>query len=168
MRSMEKPLIARVNGVAAGAGVSLALACDLVVASESASFLQAFVKVGLVPDSGATWLLPRLIGLHRAAELAFFGEKISASDAAAMGLINKVVAAEVLDSVVAQMAEALAQLPTKAIGLMKRMFNASATHTLEQHLDYEAQCQEIAGLTEDHAEGVRAFFEKRAPNFRGR
>lgn len=167
IRSMDKPVIAAVNGVASGAGCSLALACDLRVAAESALFHQAFVFVGLIPDSGATFFMPRLIGLARAAELAFTGEKIDAKRACEIGLVNRVVPdAELMDHA-NKLAHKLAKLPTKAIALTKRLLNQSFSNTLDQQLEAEAFAQETAGLTRDHTEGVRAFMGKRKPDFTG-
>jgi 2-(1,2-epoxy-1,2-dihydrophenyl)acetyl-CoA isomerase len=167
IRSMEKPIIAAVNGVAAGAGASLALACDIRVCAETASFVQAFVGVGLVPDNGSTWFLPRMIGFPRAFELAATGQKLSAGDALALGLVNRVVAADSLADVAGDLAIKLAAAPTKAIGLTKRAMNRALLTSLDEALDYEAQLQEIAGHTADHREGVTAFLEKRPPRFTG-
>ncbi|GAB6932740.1 enoyl-CoA hydratase-related protein [Calditerricola satsumensis] len=168
LTSLEKPVVAAVNGVAAGAGVSLALACDLKLASDKASFVQAFVHIGLVPDSGSTWFLPRLVGLTKAMELALLGDKVSAEEAARIGLINRVVPHDALMPEALTLAERLAQMPTRAIALTKRAFYKGLTVPLSEQLAYEAHLQAIAGKTEDHREGVRAFFEKRKPVFRGR
>lgn len=168
LTSLEKPVVAAVNGVAAGAGVSLALACDLKLASDKASFVQAFVHIGLVPDSGSTWFLPRLVGLTKAMELALLGDKVSAEEAARIGLINRVVPHDALMPEAIALAERLAQMPTRAIALTKRAFYKGLTVPLSEQLAYEAHLQAIAGKTEDHREGVRAFFEKRKPVFRGR
>ena len=168
IRTMEKPVLGAVNGVAAGAGASLALACDLRIAAQSASFIQAFVGVGLVPDSGGTWALVRMLGFPRAYELAVSGRKVGSDEALALGLVNRVVPdAEIADAA-AKWAEQLASGPTKALGLTKRAMNRAALSSLDDALSYEAQLQEIAGRTEDHAEGVAAFLEKRRPEFRGR
>lgn len=167
MRNLEKPILAAVNGVAAGAGCSLALACDLIFASETASFIQAFVRVGLVPDSGGLFFLPRLVGLARAMELCLGGETVSARDAERIGLVNRVVPQEDLLKTAREWALRLAQGPGKAIGLIKRGLNRSVGSDLESMLEVEAQLQEIAGRTQDHREGVLAFLEKRAPHFRG-
>jgi 2-(1,2-epoxy-1,2-dihydrophenyl)acetyl-CoA isomerase len=167
LRTMEKPVIAMVNGVAAGAGASIAFACDLRIASQKASFLQAFVKVGLIPDSGACWLLPRLAGYGRAMELAMLGEKIDADTALRYGLVNRVYPEEQLKTETEALARQLAQGPTAAIGLMKRAMNRAMTVDLEAFLDYEAHLQEIAGRTDDYTEGVSAFLEKRAAQFSG-
>jgi len=167
LRTMEKPVIAAINGVAAGAGFATALACDLKVMAAEASFVPAFDKVALVPDSGSTFHWLRQLGLSRALEVAFFGGRISAEQALAWGFVNKVVpAAEVLTAA-QQMAATLAKGPTKAFGLVKRAMNAAFANDLAAQLDYEAYLQEIAGRSHDHHEGVAAFFEKREPKFRG-
>ncbi|MCL6517672.1 enoyl-CoA hydratase-related protein [Alicyclobacillus sp.] len=168
MTSLEKPVIAMVNGVAAGAGASLALACDLRVASDQASFVQAFVHIGLIPDSGATWFLPRLVGLAKAMELTFLGETVSAEEAWRIGLVNRVVPHEQLREEVGRLAERLATLPTTAIGLTKRALYDGLHASLHDSLQREAILQQLAGQTEDHREGVQAFREKRRPVFRGR
>jgi 2-(1,2-epoxy-1,2-dihydrophenyl)acetyl-CoA isomerase len=168
IRKMEKPVIAAVNGVAAGAGCSLALACDLRIAGESAVFVQSFVHVGLIPDSGATYFMPRLIGLARAAELAFTGEKVDARRAYEIGLVNLVIADAELMSYTNNLARKLAALPTRSIALTKRLLNQSFANTLDAQLEAEAFAQETAGLTQDHLEGVRAFMEKRKPGFVGK
>jgi 2-(1,2-epoxy-1,2-dihydrophenyl)acetyl-CoA isomerase len=168
LRDLVKPVIAAVNGVAAGAGLSLALACDLRIASDKASFIEVFINVGLAPDSGNTFFLPRLVGLAKAMELCFTGDKILADGALAMGLVNKVVPAEELTKATQEIAHKLAKLPTAAIGLTKRLLYQSLNSNLEEQLEAEAVAQETAGLTADHREGVRAFFEKRQPGFHGR
>jgi 2-(1,2-epoxy-1,2-dihydrophenyl)acetyl-CoA isomerase len=167
LRTMEKPVIGAINGVAAGAGASVALACDLRVCAESASFVQAFIGVGLVPDSGSTWFMTHLVGYPRAFELAITGQKLGAAEALAAGLVNRVVPAEELLPAVNELAGRLAQAPTRAIGLTKRAMNRALTTRLEEALAYEAMLQEIAGRTADHREGVSAFLEKRAPKFSG-
>lgn len=167
LRTIEKPVVAAVNGVAAGAGCSIALACDLRIAADKASFIQAFVKVGLVPDSGSTFLLPRLVGLGKALEMAFTGDPLDAGSALDLGLVSRVVAHEELMPVTMGLAQRLAQSPTRAIGLTKRAMNRALCVDLEMALDYEADMQEIAGRTHDHREGVQAFVEKRAPQFTG-
>lgn len=168
LRGLEKPVLAAVNGVAAGAGLSLALACDLRIASEKAFFIEAFVNVGLVPDAASTFFLPRLVGLGKAMEMCFTGEKVSAADALAVGLVNRVVPAEELMKATQELAARLAKLPTRAIGLMKGLLYRSFDSDLDRQLEAEAIAQETAGLTADHREGVLAFFEKRAPLFEGK
>ncbi len=167
MRDLPKPIICKLNGVAAGAGCSLVLACDVIIASEAASLSQLFINIGLVPDSGATFFLPRMVGSLKAFELCALGTKISAHDALELGLVNQVVTAESLDKIVQQMAERYATAPTKAIGLIKKMLQKSGSATLNEMLDYEADCQGIAGQSADFREGVTAFLEKREPRFTG-
>jgi 2-(1,2-epoxy-1,2-dihydrophenyl)acetyl-CoA isomerase len=167
IRILPKPVIARVNGVAAGAGCSLALACDLIVAAEDAVFTEVFINIGLVPDSGSSWFLPRLVGMAKSFELCSMGTKIKARDAVSIGLINKAVPAEELDETVKAYTTYYATAPTRSIGILKQMLNKSGTATLDEMLDYEAYCQEIAGNTADYKEGVTAFLEKRKPNFTG-
>lgn len=168
IRLTEKPFVCAVNGVAAGAGANIAFACDLVVAAEGATFVQSFSKIGLVPDSGGTWMLPRLVGLQRATWLAMLGEKIDANRAKEWGLIFDVVPAATLSDTTFDLARRLAAMPTRALGLIKRGFNAGATNDLEAQLVLEVELQREAGRTEDYAEGVRAFVEKRKPRFQGR
>lgn len=166
-RKIEKPIICAVNGVAAGAGANIALACDITLAAKSASFIQAFSKIGLIPDSGGTYTLPRLIGLQKAAALMFLGEKVSADDAEKMGMIYKSVSDEDLQSEAMKIATTLAKMPTKGIGLTKRLLNESFNNTLSSQLDLEGDLQTLAGNTYDYNEGVRAFLEKRQPIFKG-
>ena len=168
MRAIEPPRIPARNGVAAGPGRRIALAGDFRLASDRASFIQAFVKVGLIPDSGSTWLLPRLIGPTRALELMSSGERLSAHDALTWGLINRVIPADEFEATVAAWAQRLAEGPTRALGLTKRAFNQALTSTLAEALETEAVLQDVAGATADSREGVRAFMEKRAPVFIGR
>jgi 2-(1,2-epoxy-1,2-dihydrophenyl)acetyl-CoA isomerase len=168
LQHLEKPVLAAVNGVAAGAGLSLALACDLRIASDKASFIEVFVNVGLVPDSGSTFFLPRLVGLGKALELCFTGDKISAADALRLGLVNRVVPAEELTKATQELAGRLAKLPTRALGLMKRLLYRSFDSDLDAQLEAEALAQESAGATADHREGIMAFFEKRPAVFQGK
>ncbi len=168
MRRLPKPIVGAINGVAAGAGCSLALACDLRVASSQASFLQAFVRIGLVPDSGSSFFLPRLIGLARAAEMMFLAEPVPADRALELGLVNRVVPPDQLLPAAHELALKLAQLPTKAIGQAKRQLNLALSASLEAVLEEEAAGQAMASQTRDHLEGVRAFLEKRTPKFIGK
>ena len=168
LRAVPLPVVCAVNGVAAGAGASYALACDIVLAGRSARFIQAFVKIGLVPDSGASFFLPRLIGEARARALAMLGETVDAERAEAWGMIWRVVDDAALQPEAEKLTAHLATQPTEALAAMKRMFAASATHTLDAQLDLERDLQAEAGRSADYAEGVRAFLEKRAPVFRGR
>jgi 2-(1,2-epoxy-1,2-dihydrophenyl)acetyl-CoA isomerase len=168
LRDLPKPIVAAVNGVAAGAGVSLALAADLIVAAAEARFILAFVRIGLVADSGATRALVRALGRHRAARLIFTGDPLSAADAAEAGLLAEVVPGDQLQEAARGLATRLAAGPTKAIGYAKRLINAAEDATLAESLATEAALQELAGRTEDHAEGVAAFGGKREPRFIGR
>jgi 2-(1,2-epoxy-1,2-dihydrophenyl)acetyl-CoA isomerase len=165
---LEKPTIAAIHGAAAGAGMSLALVCDFRLAAENASFIEAFIHIGLVPDSGSIYFLPRIVGVAKALELAILGEKISAEQAYQLGLVTKVVESEQLQAEALAFARKLAAMPTRAIGLIKRSLDYGLNHSLTETLEYEAYAQEIAGKTEDHQEGVRAFMEKRRPNFSGK
>ena len=167
IRNMEKPVVAAVNGVAAGAGASIALCCDIVVACESATFIQAFSKIGLIPDSGGTFFLPRLIGMQKAAALMMTAEPVLAKDAEKIGMIYKVFSDDSFEEESWKLASKLAVMPTKGLGLTKRLLNASYSNNLEEQLDMEDQCQAIAGNTSDCKEGLEAFFEKRKPNFKG-
>jgi 2-(1,2-epoxy-1,2-dihydrophenyl)acetyl-CoA isomerase len=167
IRALEKPVIAAVNGPAAGAGMSFACACDLRVASDKASFVPAFVKIGLVPDSGGTFFVTRLLGYARAFEWLCSGRALSAAEAHAWGLVNEVVDADALAHRAAELAAELAALPTRAIGMTKRLLNRAGTARLEDQLEWEAQLQAAATKSEDFAEGVQAFLEKREPSFKG-
>jgi 2-(1,2-epoxy-1,2-dihydrophenyl)acetyl-CoA isomerase len=167
MRSLQKPILGAINGVAAGAGASLAFACDLRIAADGASFALAFGRVGLVPDTGATWLLPRLVGGARAAEIAFLGEPVSAASALAMGLVVRVVPGDELLGVARELAGRLAAGAPRANALTKRALNAAWDRGLDDALEYEAHLQDLAGSTQDHAEGIAAFMEKRRPRFTG-
>lgn len=168
IRRLEKPVIAMVNGVAAGAGANIALACDFVVASNSTNFVQAFSKIGLIPDSAGTYFLPRIVGLAKATELTFLGEKLSAQEAKELNLIYKVVNDIDLHNETLQLATKLVQMPTKALGFTKMLFNKSFQNTLEQQLQHESEYQTKAGNTADYKEGVSAFLEKRKPNYQGK
>ncbi len=167
MRTLEKPIVGAINGVAAGAGASLAFACDIRLAAEDARFVLAFGRVGLVPDSGATWLLPRLVGAAKAAELALVGESLTAADAERFGLVARVVPGASLMGAARALAIRLASGAPRAIALTKRALNRSWDATLEESLEYEAYLQGIAGATDDHREGLAAFVEKRPPRFSG-
>ncbi|WP_416391701.1 2-(1,2-epoxy-1,2-dihydrophenyl)acetyl-CoA isomerase PaaG [Alloalcanivorax xenomutans] len=168
LQRLPMPVIAAVNGVAAGAGANIALACDLVIAARSASFTQAFCKIGLVPDSGGTWQLPRLVGMARAKGLSMLGDKLSAEQAAAWGLIWQCVDDDALRSTATDLARHLATQPTRGLALIKQALNQSFDNDLETQLDVERDLQREAGRTEDYREGVAAFMEKRAPQFKGR
>lgn len=167
IRSIEKPIVAAVNGVAAGAGANIALACDIVTASDKASFIQAFSKIGLIPDSGGTFTLPRLIGLQRASALMMLGEKITAEEAEKMGMIYRCYAEQDFWEQSCRIAAQLSQMPTRGLGLTKRALNLSMFNTLEDQLNLEEDLQSEAGNTYDYREGVSAFLEKRTPAFRG-
>jgi 2-(1,2-epoxy-1,2-dihydrophenyl)acetyl-CoA isomerase len=167
MTGLPKPIVAAINGVAAGAGMSLAMACDVRVASEKASFLQAFINIGLVPDSGSTWFLPRLIGRQRALDLMLSGRKLSAAEAFDWGLVNQVVAPEQLLEEASKVAARYAAAPTFAIGQLKQNLDFAESHGLDETLALEAKSQAECGLSADHREGVQAFLEKRTPVYRG-
>jgi 2-(1,2-epoxy-1,2-dihydrophenyl)acetyl-CoA isomerase len=168
IRTLEKPVVCAVNGVAAGAGANIAFACDITLAAEEASFIQSFAKIGLIPDSGGTFILPRLVGLQRAAALTMLGDKLDAARAKEWGLIFDVVPAAALADVAMGIAKRLAGMPTRGIGLTKRGFNAGFANDLDTQLALEETLQREAGRTADYAEGVSAFVEKRKPNFQGR
>jgi 2-(1,2-epoxy-1,2-dihydrophenyl)acetyl-CoA isomerase len=168
MRTMEKPIIAMINGVAAGAGLSIALACDMRIMAEHAKLIEVFIRIGLVPDSGSHWFLPRLVGLARAFEYAALGNDISAAEAERVGLVNKVVPSAELEKTTMELADKLASAPTKAIGLIKRTLNKALASDLDTTLEYEATIQEIASLTDDHQEGITSFLEKRPAHFKGK
>ena len=167
IRNIPKPVVCAVNGVAAGAGVNIALCCDIVVASENASFIQAFSKIGLIPDCGGTYFLPRLIGLQKATALMMLGDKVSAMEAERIGMIYKYFPAETFSEETIKIAETLAQMPTKAFALTKQALNHSLHNNLEQQLHFEDKLQFKAAHTEDYKEGVSAFIEKRIPTFKG-
>jgi len=167
IRNMPKPVVAAVNGVAAGAGANMALACDIVVAAESASFIQAFSKIGLIPDSGGTYHLPRLIGFQRASALMMLGDKVSATDALQMGMLYKVFADVTFIDESKKISSVLAQLPTTALAYIKHVLNRSVVNNLETQLLVEDEYQQKAAATNDFTEGVQAFLEKRLPNFKG-
>jgi len=168
LRSIKKPIIGAINGVAAGAGANIALACDIVVAHEKVSFIQAFSLIGLIPDSGGTFFLPRLIGFQKAQALAMLGDKISAEEAERLGMIYKMIPLENFEDEVEKLALKLANMPTKALGMIKELFNNSMTNNLDAQLALESKLQIEAAQSEDYSEGVAAFIEKRKPNFKGK
>ena len=167
IRNIEKPIIAAVNGVAAGAGANIALACDIVVTTDHASFIQAFSKIGLIPDSAGTFFLPRLIGLQRATALMMLGDKVTAEDALRMGLIYKIFPVAFFEEETMELSTTLANMPTKALCLTKRLLNQSLNNNLEQQLALESDLQIEASSSNDYKEGVSAFVEKRKPEFKG-
>ncbi len=167
IRSIEKPVVCAVNGVAAGAGANLALACDILIAAEEASFIQSFAKIGLIPDTGGTFFLPRLVGLHRATAMMMLGEKVSAARARELGIVHDVVPHSVLQDTAFALARSLASQATRGFGLTKRALNRSLGADLDSQLEFEEELQREAGNTHDYQEGVRAFLEKRKPNFTG-
>lgn len=168
IREIEKPVVCALNGVAAGAGANIALACDFVVAADTATLVQSFSRIGLVADSGGTFFLPRLVGLAKATELIMLGEKLTADEAFRLGLIYKVVPELSLPEEAMKLAVRLAELPTRALGLSKRLLNASAVNVLSDQLDLERDLQDEAGRTEDFKEGIAAFLEKRTPRYKGK
>jgi 2-(1,2-epoxy-1,2-dihydrophenyl)acetyl-CoA isomerase len=167
IRQLEKPVIAAVNGVAAGAGANLAVACDITIAHENARFIQSFSKIGLIPDSGGTWLLPRLIGFAKASALMFLGESVTAKEAEDLGMIYKCVEDTHFKDYVENITQKIANMPTKALALTKQALNKSIFEGIENQLLNETEWQGMAGATEDYKEGVAAFIEKRKPNFKG-
>lgn len=165
--TLEKPVVAAVNGVAAGAGANFALACDIIIATEKASFIQAFSAIGLIPDSGGTYTLPRIVGRAKAMAYTMLGDKISATEAERVGMIYKAVPAEEFDSTVAAISSRLAKMATKGLGLTKRAMNASLDNSFDEQINLETTLQLEASSTDDYHEGVAAFVEKRKPNFKG-
>lgn len=168
IRNLQKPVIAAVNGVAAGAGANIAVACDIVIASEAASFIQAFSGIGLIPDSGGTFFLPRLVGFQKALAISMLGDKISATEAEQMGMIYKAYPAEEFETKVNELAVRLSQMPTKGLALTKKIYHQSMTNSLEEQLKAETILQIEASETEDCKEGIQAFIEKRKPTFTGK
>ena len=167
IRNIEKPVVCAVNGVAAGAGANIALACDITLAARSAYFVQSFSKIGLIPDSGGTFFLPRIVGLQRAAAMAMLGDKVSAVQAFEMGMIYKVCSDATIKAESMEIAKKLAEMPTKGLGLTKRGFNRAFYNTIDQQLEFELELQVEAGNSYDYNEGVKAFLEKRKPKFKG-
>ncbi|GEP49386.1 2-(1,2-epoxy-1,2-dihydrophenyl)acetyl-CoA isomerase [Flavobacterium noncentrifugens] len=167
IRTIEKPILAAVNGVAAGAGANIALACDIVIAAENAAFIQAFSKIGLVPDSAGTFFLPRLIGFQKASALMMLGDKVSATEALNLGMIYKFYPIAIFEEEIQKIAATLANMPTKAIGLTKKLLNESLSNNLQQQLALESDLQIEASSSNDYQEGVNAFMEKRMPEFKG-
>jgi 2-(1,2-epoxy-1,2-dihydrophenyl)acetyl-CoA isomerase len=168
VRALEKPVIAAINGAAAGAGLSFACACDIRIAADSAAFIPAFINIGLIPDAGGSFFIGRLLGASRAFEWMASGRRLSAEEALDWGLVSEVVEADTLPARAAELAAALAAMPTRGVGMTKRLFDAGGTNTLDEQLELEAQLQSAATKTEDFREGVTAFLEKRDPEFKGR
>ena len=168
MRGLKKPVIGKINGVAAGAGCSIALACDLLVMADEAYLVEVFVNIGLVLDSGSSYFLPRVIGNAKAFELSTMGSKVGGQEAVNLGIANKSVPLTELDSAVAEYTDYYSTAPTKSIGLIKQMLNKSGKANLNEMLEYEAYCQDIAGASMDYQEGVNAFLEKRKAKFTGK
>lgn len=167
IREIEKPVVCMVNGIAAGAAANIAFACDIVIASKEASFVQSFSKIGLIPDSGGTYFLPRLIGLQRSSALMMTAENLTSEEACRMGLIYKVAEADSIGSETMEIVRKLSQMPTKALGLIKRALNKTFSNDLDSQLLLEAELQDLAGHTGDYNEGIKAFLEKRKPEFKG-
>jgi len=167
IRNIKKPIIAAVNGVAAGAGANIALACDIIVASENASFIQAFSKIGLIPDSGGTYFLPRLIGFQKASALMMLGDKVSADEAERIGMVYKVIPSGEFEEETKNLAFKTAQMPTQALGFIKELLNYSMSNSLKEQLELESKLQIKSAHSNDYNEGVSAFVEKRKPNFKG-
>jgi 2-(1,2-epoxy-1,2-dihydrophenyl)acetyl-CoA isomerase len=167
IRNIKKPIIAAVNGVAAGAGANIALSCDIVIASENASFIQAFSKIGLIPDSGGTYFLPRLIGFQKATSLMMTGDKVSAVEAERIGMIYKVLPSDNYNNEIKDLAFKMAQMPTQALGYIKELMNNSMNNSLKDQLELESRLQIKSAHSNDYNEGVTAFVEKRKPNFKG-
>ncbi|MDB4906834.1 MAG: phenylacetate degradation, enoyl-CoA hydratase paaB [Gemmatimonadetes bacterium] len=168
IRTLEKPVVGAVNGVAAGAGANLAFACDILIAAEEATFIQSFIRIGLIPDTGGTFFLPRLVGMQRAAALSMLGDKLTSAQALQWGLVWQVVPSSVLQDTAHSLAAQLARMPTRGIGIIKRTLNASFENDLATQLDLEAVLQQEAGETSDHREGLSAFLQKRKPAFTGK
>jgi len=168
IREIKKPVIAAVNGIAAGAGANLALACDIVVAAKSAGFIQAFSKIGLIPDSGGTYFLPRLIGLPRATAIMMTGETVTSEKAKSMGMIYAVYEDSEFKESALKLAQTIAAMPTKGLGYTKKLLSQTFNNSLEEQLNLEAETQALCAATEDHKEGIQAFLEKRAPKFSGK